>query len=272
MTFDELSSQWMELVSGKRSSTVDLQLDAVLESQNDSRGGSLPFKGLGSDGEVYWIKQSANRQSTRVPVTEQLVSGVGRLIGAPVCETRLINIPAEFDGETLDNGTILASGIAHASRDVAVCSFEKWYEPHFRSQDDNRRRHAGYFALYDWCWGDDMQWLYDLQDDRKTYSHDHGHFLPGAPDWTIGTLANSADLPHELDADSVGLDDHELLRIADRLESLTQRELSNVFVRIPLQWSVTDRELAAAGAFFDYRREHVACRLRALATKLRSGS
>lgn len=256
------------MIAGHRVFDVTLQLDAVLESQGDSRGGSLPFKGLASDGEVYWIKSPSNRQSSRVPTTEQLIAGMGRLIGAPVCETRLLSISKEFDGEILDNGTVLEAGIAHASRDVGNCSFDKWYEPQYRAQDDNRRRHAGYFALFDWCWGDDMQWLYDLQDDRKTYSHDHGHFLPGAPNWTVVTLAQSAELPHELSADGNGLDDNELVRLAVRLESLTMNEIAGVVRMIPAAWPVTDEELEIVAAFFDFRREPTAVRLRELAKRM----
>lgn len=271
MTFDQFKSKWSGQVSGYRNFDIELQLDAVLESQSDSRGGSLPFKGLGSDGEIYWIKLPSDPQLRRVPTTEQLVAGMGLLIGAPVCDTRLMAIPQEFDGEKLDNGTVLQSGVVHASRDVGNCSFDKWYEPQFRTQDDNRRRHAGYFALFDWCWGNDMQWLYGLQDDRKTYSHDHGHFLPGAPNWTVETLAQSAELSHELAADGDGLDDNELHRLAVRLDSLTMEEMASVVRKIPAVWPVTDEELENAAAFFDIRRKPTAGRLRDLAVRIQPG-
>jgi hypothetical protein len=113
-----------------------------------------------------------------------------------------------------------------------------------------------------------MQWLYDLQDDRKIYSHDHGHFLPGAPNWSAGTLAQSAELPHELSADGDGLDDNELERLAVRLESLTMGEIAEVVRKIPAAWPVTDEDLEIAAAFFDFRREPAAERLRALAKRI----
>ncbi|WP_372719370.1 hypothetical protein [Novipirellula sp.] len=272
MSFEEFKTRWSGMVTGHRAPAADLQLEAILESQSDTRGGSLPFKGLASDGEIYWIKPTSNRQSSRVPTTEQLVAGMGRLIDAPVCKTRLMTIPQDFHGEVLDNGTVLESGIVHASHDVGNCAFDKWYEPQYRPQDDNRRRHAGYFALFDWCWGDDMQWLYDLEDDRKTYSHDHGHFLPGSPDWTVETLLQSAQDSHELSADGDGLDDNELSRLAERLESLTIEEIAGVIRGIPAAWPVSDEELETAGAFFDFRRIPAAGRLRALAERLQIGS
>lgn len=239
-------------------------MEAILESQSDSRGGSLPFKALASDGNVYWIKMVDNRQSARVPVTEQIISGAGRLIGAPVCEVNLITIPVDFDGDVLDNGTMVRSGIAHGSLDLPNSSFDKWYEPQHRLRDDNRRRHAGYFALYDWCWGDDMQWLYDLTDDWKTYSHDHGHFLPGSPSWSIGSLLKAVDVPHSVGTDGSDLDDNELERLAVRLDSDVRTDLISVLERIPSQWSVSREELQAIGWFLEYRSVAVAARLRQL--------
>lgn len=117
---------------------------------------------------------------------------------------------------------------------------------------------------------EDMQWLYDLQDDRKTYSHDYGHFLPGAPNWTLETLAKSAELPHELSAECEGLDDNELERLAARLESLTIEEIAGVVRMIPAAWQVTDEELEIVAAFFDFRREPTAVRLRGLARRIQS--
>lgn len=270
MNFEQCIAGWAGMISAHRTCDVELQLDAVLESQSDTRGGSLPFKGLASDGGVYWIKLTSNPQSNRVPTTEQLVAGMGRLIGAPVCDTKLLSIAEDFDGEILDNGTVLAAGIAHASRDIGNCSFDKSYEPQYRDQDDNRRRHAGYFALYDWCWGDDMQWLYDLQDDRRTYSHDHGLFLPGAPDWTADSLAQDVDKPHKLASEGIGLDDNELRRLASRLESVTMEDIAQVVRQIPSTWPVSDEELETAAAFFDFRRLPTAARLRDLAIRIQA--
>lgn len=239
-------------------------MEAVLESQSESRGGSLPFKALGSDGNVYWIKMVGNRQASRVPVTEQVVSGCGRLIGAPVCETAVIQIPSDFHEDILDNGTVIQAGPAHGSLNVPNSSFEKWYEPQHRLRDDNRRRHAGYFALYDWCWGDDMQWLYDLFDDWRTYSHDHGHFLPGSPNWTINSLLESAEIPHPVGTDGSNLDHNEMEAIAVTLESGLRSDLVGVLNSIPADWPVSQQELEAVGWFLEHRCAGVAARLRQL--------
>ncbi len=87
------------LFAEKRQVEVSLSVEAVLESQSESRGGSLPFKALASDDKVYWIKMVNTNQGGRMPATEQIVSACGRLIGAPVCETSLIVIPDVLDGD-----------------------------------------------------------------------------------------------------------------------------------------------------------------------------
>ena len=265
--FDDIKPGWVGLLAGRRPETCQLQMEAVLESQSDSRGGCLPFKALGSDGRVYWIKMLENGQSPRVPVTEQIVSQCSSLIDAPVCETSLISIPADFDGDVLDNGTVIRGGVAHASLDLGNCSFDKWYEPQHRLRDDNRRRHVGYFAMFDWCWGNDMQWLYDLTDDWKTYSHDHGHFLPDSPDWTTASLEKSVHIAHEIGTDGENLDDNELQRVIRRLDQVSRDELAQILSRIPVGWPVTDSELETVGWFLEVRSTDVATRLRQLASR-----
>jgi len=258
---------WKGLLTGKRRADVPLHVEAVLESQSESRGGSLPFKALASDDRIYWIKMVNTKQGGRVPATEQIVSKCGRLISAPVCETSLIAIPDLLNGDKLDNGTVLQSGIAHASLDVANCTFDKYHEPQYRLKDDNRMRHAGYYALYDWCWGEDMQWLYDVTADWQTYSHDHGHFLPGGPDWSVANLKEKVDIAHEIDPEAANLDDNELARIADRLDSIARSELVQVMAGIPDIWPVEDHELEAVGWFLENRCSQVADRLRTLANR-----
>lgn len=258
---------WRGLVGDRTAITAAIRVEAILEAQSPSRGGSLPFQVLATDGKIYWVKMSHNKQGPKMLATEQIVAACGRLLGAPVCETALIEIPEVFDGDALDNGTVLRAGIAHGSLNVDNSLFDKWHTPQYRDQDDNRRRHAGYFALYDWCWGEDMQWLYDASDDRKTYSHDHGHFLPGGPEWTISSLEQNVDNPREIDALERGLDHRELARIADLLDNTGRETLCEIVRCIPEEWQLEVAELEAVGWFLERRRSGVAQRLRVLAER-----
>lgn len=266
LEFDE----WRGLLGDRNRSEPLVSVVGILQAQSESRGGSLPFQVLASDERVYWVKMVGNPQGSRVLSTEQIVSECGRYIEAPVCETTLIEIPEDFDGDELENGTILRAGIAHASLDVENANLGKWHTPQYRDQDDNRKRHAGYFALYDWCWGDDMQWLYDLNEDRKTYSHDHGHFLPGGPQWSVESLKENVDVSREIDPLATGLDDEELVRIADLLDNLHRDFLLDVLQAVPSVWPIDSRDLEVIGWFLEKRSSGVAGRLRVLAERNRT--
>ena len=98
-----------------------------------------------------------------------------------------------------------------------------------------------------------MQWRYDVSDDWKTYSHDHGHFLPRGTNWTNENLVECVDGEHEIDFHANGLDDTELWRLADRLDSIRQSDLLEILEVIPRCWPVSDRELEILGWFL-YRR------------------
>ncbi len=265
---DSLPEVWLSALKNGRTDQSDLSVDAIVSAASDDRGGSVPFQVQATDGERYWVKQIANPQSARTPVTEQIIAGCGRLIGAPVRDVRLISIPKDFHGEKLASGITLTAGIAHASLNLEYAMFDKTWEPQNRHRDDNRRRHAAYFAFFDWCWGYDRQWLYDVMDDLKLYSHDHGHFLPGSPDWTTESLLASREVANPLGTSPEGLDYNELARVADVLENLTTSDLRSVLCGIPSSWPVSDFELETVGFFLDSRRLPVARRIRQLAATL----
>lgn len=131
---------------------------------------------------------------------EQIVAGLGRLIETPVCHTSLIRIPSALkDWRAHPNRRRLEEGLAHAS--LALEHAEE-AQPALtaRTKDDNCRRHVGVYALYDWCFGVDPQWLHDLDNDQMTFSHDHGLYFPPVTQagWTREELLTQVDEPHEL--------------------------------------------------------------------------
>lgn len=119
-------------------------------------------------------------------------------------------------------------------------------------------------ALTDWCWGGDPQWLYQASDDNRIWSHDHGHYLPGGPDWRIELLETSVGQPPILDLGSFGnLDEAEVNRLSIALRELKTEDITGILEWIPGEWPVTDDELRHLGWFLDTRRHDVADRLEA---------
>lgn len=263
-------SEWQGLVAGHRNDECELAVDAITRSRGDN-GGSKPFQVRATDGQLYWLKPPDNPQGPRVPVTEQVVARCGALIGAPVCRVELVQIPAELNGHALDRNRKLQSEIAHGSADVSNATFVKQKTPAHRSSNDNAARHAYIYALHDWCWGHDSQWLHDAKRDMTTFSHDHGHFLPGNHKWTVVRLRQHVDQPRELGADEAGLDPAAILEAAEAIEALTPDDLARVLRTIPASWDqIPDEDLECLGWFLDRRRPGVAQRLRGLAGRIRN--
>jgi hypothetical protein len=235
---------------------------AVAPLQKSDRGGSNSFLVLADDQARYWCKALNNGQSPRVPVNEQIVGRLGKLVGIPVCDTTLVEIPEDLAGWEFAGGRMLEPGWVHGSK--AVESAVETHALDHRADDDNAVRHAGFFALFDWLAGSDPQWLYSTPDQNRYFSHDHGHYL-GEPAWTIATLEQRRDGAIPLSQDRSGLSPEELLRMASVLGTITHEELRNALQGIPKEWPVSEEELEAVVAFADYRRTPVAERLTALA-------
>ncbi|MDE0268276.1 MAG: hypothetical protein OXI96_04460 [Acidimicrobiaceae bacterium] len=183
-------------------------------------------------------------------MTESIIGAAGQLIEAPVCETAIVYVPEELEGWEFRPGLRLESGFAHASRAVETAIEDR--ELGYRYDDDNQVRHVGVFALYDWCWGGDPQWLYAVSDENRLYSHDHGWYLPEVgPGWTEQALTDRVDQPRELDCSATQLDIRETSRLARRLRDVTRTELCDTLCRIPGQWPVSDIELECVGWFLE---------------------
>lgn len=227
-----------------------------------SAGGSGSFLVLADNQRRYWCKSLNNFQGPRISVTEQIVGRLATLIGAPACEVALVTLEAIVGWEFRPgSGRLVEPGWAHGS--VALDPAVETRALEHRTDDDNRRRHCGIYALCDWLAGSDVQWLYGLAEDNAYYSHDHGFYLTG-PDWTEASLTAGRDVPYMPSIPVDQLDGAELTRLADALEGLTPQDIEGELSKLPGDWPVTDSELDAVADFVDYRRGPVAARLRAV--------
>lgn len=252
---------WAGLVGGRTDPVNSVRVEVPLVAS--PRGSSGTFLALASDGRRWWVKPQNNLQGSRVVATEHLVARAGALIGAPVCEVAIVEIPAALVGWEFRPGAHLEAGFAHGS--LAVDDAQESRSLEYRQRDDNRRRHAGVLALYDWCWGGDDQWLYCETDERKLYSHDHGWYLPEVgPDWDEASLEARVDEPHPAAYPPEDLDAGALSDSADRLDAVSRAELVALLGAVPASWPVPDPDLDALGFFLERRAPAVAGRLRAL--------
>ena len=252
-------ADWNGLLQAQRATVAEVHLKAPL--QPSSVGGSGAFLGLADDGHRYWIKPLNNAQGERVPITEQIVGRAGSLIGAPTCEVRTIAVSEEFAGWEFRPGGRLEPGIAHASLHVEEAVDTR--ELDYRVDDDNSRRHAFVFALYDWCWGGDVQGLLAVREENRFYSHDHGWYIPPeGPAWTIAALESQVEAAHELstsiDDISAGIADE----VAAALEAVQRDAIRQALATIPSIWPVSDEELEWVGFFLEKRAPAVGQRMR----------
>ena len=252
---------WSGVVAG-RGDPVDPPVIEV-PIKPSPRGGSGTFLAADQDGNQWWVKPLNNNQGERVTVTEAIVAAVGALIDAPVCDSAIVFLPPEIEGWEFRAGSAIESGFAHASRGVANAVEDRALK--YRERDDNPRRHVGVFAIYDWCWGGDDQWLYAEPEDRKLYSHDHGWYLPE----TGATWDNAALIAQVMEAHLAGwppdgLDADEISACAERLRNLQQGDLATALRTIPESWPVSDDELERVGWFLESRAAGVAARLESM--------
>jgi hypothetical protein len=217
------------------------------------------------DGQEYWIKtlDGVDPSQRASLVLEQVVGRVGRLLDVAVLAPHLVRIPAGMPFPDLGNGRQVQAGIAHATlNNPAVV--EKRSAPDHRSDDDNKRRHAGVFALVDLARGTDLQYLYDTSADYAILSHDHGLYACQTGQLDVTTMVAAVNNPGASCGDSAGLDRMEVVRLADRLEAVTESDLMAILNMVPSSWPVSEEQLGTLGWFLHERAHGVSARLRAL--------
>lgn len=226
---------------------------------------SSPFRVVADDGQSYWVKVQdyclASEEAALVK--EYVVARVGALIGAPVCHTSLISIPPALHGVEVRPGRPIASGIGHAS--LALEHADERGRPRLveREKDDNRRRQAKIYALFDWCCGTDQQWLYDLDDDLSIHSHDHGRYLPPMNSGLLEerALIDNVHLVNPLPDPPAGLDRGAIDEVVTALRAVDESDLLQILGQVPASWPVADEVLGALGWFLMERARPVADRI-----------
>jgi DDE superfamily endonuclease len=119
-------AEWSGLVSGRDDSFQALH--GVILTPLPPGTFSGPFRATASDNRDYFVKalQMCPPGHEASLAVEQVVAQAGKLIGAPVCETSLIRIPAVLAGWTPQaGGAALQEGLAHASLAIEHADFRR---------------------------------------------------------------------------------------------------------------------------------------------------
>jgi len=216
---------------------------------------SRPQKLRCDDGNLYAVKFRGNPYGNgRAIFTEQVVAVLGRLIGAPVPDVRLVRVTDELLSLlNLDiNGQPATSGLQHGSL---------WQEGFSDREglshlDENRSSFAALRLLYSWlfCAGD-HQFIYRNAPPRNVLSVDHSCFLPDGTAWSGRRLEEHQDSV-TLDPyfDSLALKEEDQAATLDRLESVERTEIARVTATPPDEWGVLLGERVAFAEYVARRR------------------
>ncbi|WP_027268929.1 HipA family kinase [Leptolyngbya sp. PCC 6406] len=210
-----------------------------------------------ADGGQYMVK---GRQAGRQIINDQVVARLGTLLGAPVGEPKLIDVPSALI-EIEPNLSHLQPGIAHGTRFIPDCMDQP--ELIATSQPENRSRLARLAVLYAWVVPGDWQFLFSKSPPRLVYSVDHGHFFPGGPEWTVRDLQQAAP-PYLPSCFSVcALTPEDWVEALLALSQIPEEEIVHTVAAIPEEWGLTIEERVVLVQYLLYRRSELPSTLQA---------
>jgi len=188
---------------------------------------------------------------------DQVVALAGSKIGAPVPAVSFVDVPKELIDLNPCTATALGHikpGLAHGSRWIRNVSDDRVND--IVHADKNKERFGVLSVLYGLMQCSDRQFIYENAEPYKVYSHDHGHFFPGGPNWTIGSLSSAASpaLDNDLIA-AAGLSPAEIAKVCSKLSDLTDSAIASILALPPGEWGVSLDDRAHLGAYIAKRRD-----------------
>lgn len=226
--------------------------------------GAEPALVVADDGHQYWLKPLGNPHGHMSLLAERVVGVAGEWLGAPIAPSRLLQLsPQLAQAFTFSGRTHAQPGFAHGSRLVASQPLESPALDH-ASKDDNARRSPFYIALWEWCAGEDEQFLYATEEQHSVWSIDHGMWIGGQGEWDISSLVQSPPFTPRWTGPLSGLSCGAFLDAAARLDQFGRPAALEVAKSIPLEWGFTSGELEDLANWLYDRAPGVAARMRLL--------
>jgi hypothetical protein len=212
------------------------------------------------DGLVYVVKglQAGGADMAKPITTEQIIAASGRLVGAPVVDTVLVDVADLVAIEP--QLAHLQPGLTHGVRFIPDCSDRMWTD--YAHIAENRPRFGAIAVMYSWVGASDHQVIYENQHPHLVYTVDHGHFLPGGTNWTVATLqAAPAATGVDPQFGAIGLVEAELRQPASLLRGLQPAEIAGAVALPPDAWGVTLQERVAIADYLERRRMQLGAHL-----------
>ena len=206
------------------------------------------------DGETYVVKAShpGRPEVSRMMIADHVVGRLGELLEAPVPSVALVEVPAPLIAAQPEMSG-WSSGVAHGSRFIENTTEREGLS--FVDAPANRERFARLAILFGWTQGSDQQFIYE-KTVHLVYSHDHGHFFPGGPQWTEASLLAAL---HNAQTDQAlvqgcNLNAQEIAAAVARLQATTVQQIEVVVTGVPAVWGITAGERTALREFLVQRR------------------
>ena len=232
--------------------------------------GALPIFATCEDGRQYWCKQINNPHGIESVVNEIVGNAIGAIFGAPVCEWKIIDIPAELVGSLIDGGSRnvrLGDKPMFGSLDVRGAE-QYLVEGSLLHplKDGNPQRIPKLMALWVLCNAVDIQVVYGRDDEDKIWSIDHRLWF-GCDDgtWQLDsheTLAGRIELPM---AQGIQWEDWE--SACESLEAVTAEATRHSPGLIPSEWGIARSDVERLVEYCVTRTSYARQKLMAVAEK-----
>ena len=229
-----------------------------------------PFLAVASDKRLYWCKEIQNPDGYESIINEIVGSEIGRAIGAPIREWRILQVPASLDKARIKKLKTLHEGPVFGTLDIHggdVDLMDRGIE--FIDCDGNYQRIPKLIALWLLCNANDLQVIFDHSDESRVYSIDHGLWF-GSEDimWSLAPpdmRAGQVDLPGLTKPVPAAEWDKAIAKVEElRLDSFS--EIMSLF---PDEWKVREEEVMSLVKYAIGRKNYTVEKLEYLKKKHR---
>lgn len=253
-----LPVRWPEILEGYQRPTA---IAYVMHVKEILKTGSTPLHVIASNGHRYYVKPQHNPHHQSSLLAEVVVHGAAQYLGVPTPEYSFLDLPvAVAHAHTNHNGEPLHPGVCFVSREIDHAHQEDRLT--HLNRDNNHHHGPGYVALWEWCLGEDNQFLYRLEDSHSLTAFDYGLWL-GMESYLDEDFYSHTPGPEYRWSENVrGMSPGAFIERADKLDSLKPLNVLQIVSQVPVAWGFSDTLLIAIARWLYSRRSMVATSLR----------